>query len=131
MTVRVLLSLGSNSDGERATGMARVYLDRLLTATRHSELLETEPIGMDSVPFTNSFTVGDTDLDLASLTSALKRIESLCGNSRRLRKAGIVKMDIDILLYGDTRHHEADWSRPYIRDNVESFLKEKNDDTHL
>lgn len=112
------------------TEMARSHLDRLLTGTRHSRMLETEPIGIESPPFTNSFTVGYTDLDLASLTSALKRIETRCGNRRRLRKAGIVMIDIDILLYGDTRLHESDWSRPYIRDNVESFLNENND-THI
>ncbi len=120
--MEVLLSIGSNSDGRQKTLLARNYLDCLLTDAVHSEMMETAPIGLVCGPFTNSLTRGSTDLDITSLTTALKRIEKQCGDSRLLRESGIVKMDIDILLYNGIRMHEQDWTRPYIRDNVERFL---------
>jgi 2-amino-4-hydroxy-6-hydroxymethyldihydropteridine diphosphokinase len=44
----------------------------------------------------------------------LKSVEQEMGRTQEDRLAGIVKIDLDILQFDDTRHHERDWQRPYV-----------------
>ena len=50
------------------------------------------------------------------LNRRLKQIETDFGRTPEKRQRGIVPIDLDILQYGDQRHHERDWQRPYVAD---------------
>ena len=56
-----------------------------------------------------------TQNDYSQIRASLKEIERDCGDSRYLRNQHIVKMDIDVLLFGKQKMHEKDWERPYIK----------------
>lgn len=112
---KVLLALGSNHDAPQAMTHAIRLLSHRLTDLRPTGQLQTVPVGIDSCPFTNRLATGYTTEDVPSLITALKRIEYQCGNRKRLRKDGIIIMDIDLLLYDGTRYHPHDWERTYIQ----------------
>lgn len=116
---RVIVALGSNAGDEQVLTRCQQMLEELLTDTRHSAIIRTTPIGMEGDDFLNSLTSGQTSLDSTALVAALKRLERRCGDRRSLRTHGRVVMDIDLLLYGDERHHPSDWQRDYIQELIE------------
>lgn len=83
-----------------------------------TECVWTEPIGIKSDKFLNCLAFTHTQHKLEYLCMALKHIEQACGNSKRARTNNIVKMDIDILKYGDITLHTDDWNRKYIADLI-------------
>jgi 2-amino-4-hydroxy-6-hydroxymethyldihydropteridine diphosphokinase len=52
---------------------------------------------------------------------AIRNIEGRCGNRKAFRTRSIISIDVDILLYGDKKLHEADWERPYVKELMESL----------
>jgi 2-amino-4-hydroxy-6-hydroxymethyldihydropteridine diphosphokinase len=70
---------------------------------------------MQSERFLNCLAIAHTKHREPQISSALKRIEIRCGNTRALRTVNIVRMDIDILLFDHQRLHEKDWKRSYIK----------------
>ena len=113
---RVIIVLGSNTGDEQLLLRCQQLLEKMLTNCRHSAIIRTTPIGMEGDDFLNSLTCGHTTLDSTALIAALKRLERRCGDRRSLRAQGRVVMDIDLLLYGDERHHLSDWQRDYIKE---------------
>lgn len=75
---------------------------------------ETEAIGMPpgTPKFTNEIIIGNTEMTYQELLDATKAIEKDCGKRTDTR----IPLDIDILQHGDTRYHEDDWQRPYVKD---------------
>ncbi|MEH3022162.1 MAG: 2-amino-4-hydroxy-6-hydroxymethyldihydropteridine diphosphokinase [Pseudomonas oryzihabitans] len=96
---RVYLGLGSNIQREQHLGMALDELATLLTDLQCSPVFESEAVGIRSAPFLNLVAAGDTDLDPAVLSQALKAIETRSGRYAPDRQG--LPLDIDILLYGD------------------------------
>lgn len=90
-----------------------------------SRILRTEPIGLKgSGDFLNALTRFRTRLEYKELERRLKQIETLCGRIHTVKSADI-PIDLDILLYGNERHHEADWQRPYIKTLSEELLDQE------
>lgn len=113
---KVILSLGANENQESNMQLAQYKLERLLSnQVIFSETMWTTPIGIDSDRFLNCLAVAHTHHSFTQLHRALKQIERSLGSQRAERKRGVVKMDIDILLFGDQRYHTSDWKRDYIR----------------
>ena len=65
----------------------------------------------------NQLAVTTTVLTAAALEQRLKDIEA---ETRRTK--GNVTLDLDLLLYGTQRYHEADWSRTYIQQLITDIL---------
>ncbi len=113
---KVILSLGANENQESNMQLAQYKLERLLSnQVIFSETMWTTPIGIDSDRFLNCLAVAHTHHSFTQLHRALKQIERSLGSLRAERKRGVVKMDIDILLFGDSRYHIDDWQRNYVR----------------
>jgi 7,8-dihydro-6-hydroxymethylpterin-pyrophosphokinase (HPPK) len=113
---KVILSLGANENQESNMQLAQYKLERLLSnQVIFSETMWTTPIGIDSDRFLNCLAVAHTHHSFTQLHRALKQIERSLGSLRAERKRGVVKMDIDILLFGDSRYHTDDWQRNYVR----------------
>ena len=73
-----------------------------------------DPVPAGAPLYLNQLVAALTTLPFDLLQAALKDIEARLGRTPDLRRQGIVPIDLDILLYGDQRHHLRDWSRPYV-----------------
>lgn len=128
---KVIVAIGSNYDSKPRIETAKKSLQRLIHNAGFTSEKETAPIGV-SMPcayYTNLLAYGYTDISIDSLREHLKAIEKACGDKREERRKGMVAMDLDILLYGNNRHHEADWQRDYIKEMIHSihhFLQDVN-----
>lgn len=112
---QLILSLGSNCDQHEAMSAARLKLRELFgDDIVFSRLMWTKPIGIKSGKFLNCLGFTHTSHKLEYVNKAMKNIERTCGNRKRARANNIVKMDIDILKYGEQTLHEEDWTRMYV-----------------
>lgn len=110
----IIIALGSNSEPQLNLTSACNELRTLLPGIRMTEAIWTDPIDMMSPQFINCIAEGETSLSLQQLQHMFKQLELKYGDSRELRQQNIVKLDIDLLLYGERRLHQKDWMRPYI-----------------
>jgi len=111
----VMLSLASNTEQEHHLQIAREALKELMTEIRFTPTQWTEPFSTNNKRmYLNQLAIGKTYLPLDDFNSSLKEIEQTLGRERD--KRNIVTIDIDILSYDDTRHHQKDWDRPYIKE---------------
>lgn len=116
----IILALGSNHNAEENMGNAMKMLSEGIENISFSPTLLTKAIGMEGPDFLNAIAYGDTVLSLSELTALCKSIEKRLYRTREEKAQGIIRIDIDILLYGDKRLHEGDWERPYIKELLES-----------
>ena len=125
---KLIIALGSNTNQMRCMNEAETKLKTLFgDNVTFSEHTWTKPIGMDSPLFLNTLAIIDTKHNLTQIKRALRHIEHSVGGSKMARKRNIVRMDIDILQYGEDRYHEEDWERDYIQ----KLLGEFPDDADL
>lgn len=103
MSVRVYLNLGSNVERERHL---RAGLNRLLAEHGQlevSSVYESAAIGFEGPPFYNLCVGLDTDLAISPLLDGLRDIEAESGRVRNGPRFSDRTLDIDLLLYGETR----------------------------
>ena len=101
--MKVAIALGSNlGDRHSHLAFAVAELSRLLTQTRVSSLIESDPQDVpDEQPrYLNAVAVGKTDLEPEALLEQLMAIERARGRERRAVRASRT-LDLDIVLYGD------------------------------
>ena len=120
-TKKVILALGANVDAEENIHKALGLLQEHLTSMCHSHPVWTTPIGIQSENFLNCVVQGHSGKEYEELKRLTKEIEQTCGNTAEQRKNGEIAMDIDILLYGEKKHHRQDWKRAYIREGMEEL----------
>ena len=128
----VIISLASNCDQEQNLHQARLCLEQILSSCRYTKAIWTEPyiVGNASqrcdkeqsqtletppIMYLNQLVYATTSLNVDELQSALKDIELRLGRTAEDRQKGIVRIDLDLLLYNDQRYHLRDWDRPYIK----------------
>ena len=115
--VNVILSLAANRYQKSNLAKARQRLGEVLTNIHYTTEQWTEPLSTKRRdPYLNQLAQGQTELGLEELNRRLKQIETDFGRTPEKRQCGIVPIDLDILQYGDQRHHERDWQRPYVAD---------------
>lgn len=118
---RMLISIGSNKSQVENVAKAKELLDGLFANVVYSKDVWTRPVGMFSDNFLNCLASFTTSHGEKQVAAALKQIENRCGRKKPEARNGIIRMDIDILLFGDERRHECDWGRPYIMDLIEDI----------
>lgn len=111
----VIIALGTNTDREQNICYAIRQIEQMVTDITCSNKLWTKPIGLTSDKFINMLITGNCSMDLATLTQATKQIEHNCGRTTDDIKSGIVRLDIDILEYDNTKLHSDDWKRDYMQ----------------
>ena len=111
----ILLALGSNVAAELHIEQAKARLSTVFPQLRFSRSLNTPAIGIVSPPFINCLAEGYCSVPLAEVIVALKDIEAQMGSVSEERKKGIVKIDIDLLQFDNTKRKVDDWSRDYIQ----------------
>lgn len=110
------LGIGSNLGERRANcieAMERLARTEGVSATRHSSLYRTEPVGGADQPwFVNAVAEIRTWLDPEDLLMKLQAIEKEMGR-REKGTGGPRTVDIDILLYGQAVIHGDDLMIPH------------------
>ncbi len=111
----ILLALGSNIAAEQNIDHAKARLLAVFPLLQFSRSLITPAIGIVSPPFTNCLAEGYCSVQLEEVLVALKNIEGEMGSVSEERKKGIVKIDIDLLQFDETKRKADDWGRDYIQ----------------
>ena len=69
---------------------------------------------------------------MSQITTAFKQLEKRCERSKKNDLMNRITLDIDILMYGETKLHIDDWNRDYIKtlmndydNNKELFIIDK------
>lgn len=112
---KIIVAISSNHDSQKHAERARMLLDGAFGGMRFSPMIWTTPIGIQSDRFLNGLAVGFSPLSLDATVSCLKNMEQQCDDNKTLREQNIINMDLDLLLFGRQRLHQADWEREYIK----------------
>lgn len=110
-----LIAIGSNVNQQTNINQAKTELKQRLGTIKYTAELCTEPIGITSDKFLNLLAWGETTLSVFQLEETLKEIEKQIGGSQELKRQGIVRIDLDLLQYNESRFHSEDWKREYIQ----------------
>ena len=115
MQHQVILCLGSNQDAEDHIQKAQRLLREQFPDFQFSEAIWSEPVGIDSPQFLNGIAWGETEMEYVQLRQLTKAMERSVGDRKYLRAKGIIKLDIDILMYDGKKLHPEDWEREYVK----------------
>lgn len=118
---QVIIALGTNTGHKSNMQRALDALKGIMTNIKYSRDLWTEPVGMESDKFLNKLISGFCTLCMKDLQARIKRIEYECGRSEEEQKAGIIRIDIDILEYDGHIEHAEDWNREYIKQLIKNM----------
>lgn len=112
---KIIIAVGSNHNPLPHIAQAKALLKENFDDIAFTQSAWTESLGMKAAPFVNCIAYGHTQMSCDETKRRLKAIERQCGDGLELRGQRKIVMDLDILLYGDSRLHVEDWSRPYIK----------------
>lgn len=114
---KIIVALGTNFDHKKNAYTAELALKTIIKDSHVSRYLWTQPVNLkNSDKFLNCLIFGKTHYGLSQLTKAFKQLEKKCGRSRSDEVRGIIKIDIDILQYGNEIFKKEDWDRDYIKE---------------
>ncbi len=122
---RVVFALGSNV-GDRLSNL-QDGIDSLLDApgihaVTVSPVYETEPVGgPEQDDFYNAVLIVDTDLPSRSLLERSLAVETAYGRERD-ELSGPRTLDIDIIVVGDRRMNDPDFTLPHPRAHERAFV---------
>lgn len=125
-STRVAIALGSNL-GEREAHLAfgLSALPGFITNLRQSRWHDTAPVGVspDQPRYLNGVAVGETELTPRELLDHLLAIEQEAG---RMRPATLAPrtLDLDLILFGDTKIEEPGLTVPHPRFRERLFVLE-------
>ncbi len=118
----MIIALGSNFNQETNIEKAVAMLTKIFKGNIiFSAKLWTEPLDIESDRFLNCIVKVHTEHDLYWVQERTKAIEKACGRTKADKSKNIVKMDIDILKYGDEILREKDMSRTYITELLKEY----------
>jgi len=119
------IALGSNLSDPVAQVTAGVEALAMLPDSRLaliSSLYRTAPVGFADQPeFVNAVAMVETALEPRALLAELLAIERRHGRVREVPN-GPRTLDLDILLYGDTRMHDGELTIPHPRMHERAFV---------
>lgn len=111
-----LLCMGSNTDRCTQLSDARKALTALFPGICFGELMETKAVGNGfRSPFSNQLAKFTTTLTPDSIHHFFKELEHRSGRIPEDKAKGIVKLDIDLLIFDDKVLKPEDMQREYIR----------------
>lgn len=102
--IHCTLCLGSNTEAESNVEKARKMLTTLLPGIRWEKAQWTEPVNFPyPALFLNQLAIFDTTKTCNELRQCFKNIERQCGRLPKDKAQGIVRMDIDLITYGEKK----------------------------
>lgn len=120
---RYIVSLGSNQQAEENITTAQHLLTQKFQQVRFAPTKWTQPEGKHyKAPFLNSAAIFLSDLSPEHLKATLKTIETQMGRIPEQKVAGIVPIDLDIIVCNRQIIH-ADYERfPFVKEAVDLLL---------
>jgi 2-amino-4-hydroxy-6-hydroxymethyldihydropteridine diphosphokinase len=119
------IGLGSNLDDPRTQVLRALQALEGLPQSRlvaYSSLYRSAPVGyLEQPDFVNAVAQIKTGLAPRELLDALLELERECGRTREFRNAPRT-LDLDILLYGNLRHHEHGLTVPHPQMHLRAFV---------
>ncbi len=119
---QVFLGLGSNLQREKNIYAGLAALEKLFGELIISPIYESESVGFKGSHFYNLVMSVNTNLTIAQLSDALKKIEDENGRVRTGPKFSPRTLDIDILTYGDFVGVEAGVELPRAEITQNAFV---------
>ena len=121
---KVLLCIGTNEDTETNLRLCHQLLNSSFGEISYSDTSVTTPYGAHyKNDFLNQLAVIYTDQDKEEVHLQLKSIERQMGRHPQDKEKGIVKIDIDLVIWNEEVLKPADVSRKYIVDLLPSLEK--------
>ena len=124
--VRAYVGLGSNlDDPERQLHRAFTELATLphTRFIKHSRLYKSAPVGPQDQPeYINAVALLETGLPAKQLLEQLLEIEQRHGRIRTGEQWGPRTLDLDLLLYGESRYTESSLTVPHPRLHQRAFV---------
>lgn len=112
---KLLISLGSNEDSEINMSLCRKLLSDMFSFIVFSETSITSPYGNNyKKDFLNQLAFANTDMDEEQVIRSLKAIEKAIGRIPSDKENGIVKIDIDLIMWNNKKKKKDEWDRDYI-----------------
>ena len=116
---RFIISLGSNlcpSEAESNLSKAEIFLSGLFAADIiFSSHYSTPGVGSgEGKTYLNAVALGHTSLSAEAIRTSLKDFELRTGRTPEVRALGIVPIDLDLLMLGDTVFKPKDLSQSYV-----------------
>lgn len=119
---KALLSIGTNEDKELNLDLCHQLLDNSFEQISYSDTSITTPYGNSyKNDFLNQLAIIYTDQKREDVYKLLKSIEIQIGRNPSDKEKGIVKIDIDLVIWNDEILKPADISRSYITDLLSSL----------
>ena len=116
------LCLGSNFYRIAHMAYAQRELKKHFPAIRFSEEMETEAIGSRFLsPFSNQVASFETTLSSEEVRTILKQIERDLGRLPEEKSQGVIRIDIDLLMYDDCVLKPADLERDFVKEGLKSL----------
>lgn len=103
---QVFVSIGSNIDRKKNIREAVRELTTHYGALRLSPVYECKAYGFDGENFYNLVVSFDTSESVDQIKKRLVQIEDRCGRTRAENRFSSRTLDLDLLLYGETIHHD-------------------------
>ncbi|MDR0824068.1 MAG: 2-amino-4-hydroxy-6-hydroxymethyldihydropteridine diphosphokinase [Prevotella sp.] len=119
---KALLSIGTNESKEINLALCHQLLDGLYQDIHYSDTSVTTPYGVHyKSDFLNQLAIIYTDKEKEEVYKSLKSIEKEIGRTPLDKEEGIVKIDIDLVIWNDEVLKPADINRSYITDLLPSL----------
>ena len=117
-----ILCLGSNFYRIAHMAYAQRDLKKHFPTIRFSEEMETEAIGSRFLsPFSNQVASFETTLSSEEVRAILKQIERDLERLPEEKPQGVIRIDIDLLMYDDCVLKPADLERDFVKEGLKSL----------
>ena len=117
-----ILCLGSNFYRIAHMAYAQRELKKHFPTIRFSEEMETEAIGSRFLsPFSNQVASFETTLSSEEVRAILKQIERDLGRLPEEKPQGVIRIDIDLLMYDDCVLKPTDLERDFVVEGLKSL----------
>ena len=117
-----ILCLGSNFYRIAHMAYAQRDLKKHFPTIRFCEEMETEAIGSRFLsPFSNQVASFETTLSSEEVRAILKQIERDLGRLPEEKPQGVIRIDIDLLMYDDCVLKPADLERDFVKEGLKSL----------
>lgn len=123
---KFLISIGSNTDGKSNLSLCRIFLDSYFENITYSEICETEPYGDNySHNFINQIAFIESEMNIEQVQSTLKSIEYKIGRRPEDKQFGLVKIDVDLVVWNKEIIKPKDLERNYVKDLIPTLPENK------
>lgn len=119
---KALLSIGTNEDREANLDFCHNLLGELFEDIIYSATSITVPYGNSyKNDFLNQLAIIYTDKEKDDVSHLLKSLEKEMGRNEADKEKGIVKIDVDLVIWNDEVIRPTEISRTYITDLLPSL----------